>query len=163
QPQWDPWKPQSQQPWNSGGSGQSPDWAALADASEARHKRRRLLFIGSGALATVAIGTAVAVAVVSANGDNRTAGGPSSQLPGAAGSGAALAVAVVSASADPRTAGGPSSQLPGAATIPSAEATVPSFAPTSAPPPLDPADFIASAKKDRAPLAPDVLFPGTQL
>lgn len=132
QPQWDPWKPQSQQPWNSGGSGQSPDWAALADASEARHKRRRLFFIGGGALATVAIGTAVAVAVVSANGDNRTAGGPSSQLPGAA-------------------------------TIPSAEATVPSFAPTSAPPPLDPADFIASAKKDRAPLAPDVLFPGTQL
>ncbi|WP_406725987.1 hypothetical protein WJ438_16835 [Streptomyces sp. GD-15H] len=131
--QWDPWKPQSQQPWNGGvGSSQSPDWAALAEASETRHKRRRLLFIGGGAIATVAIGTAVAVAVVSANGDNRAAGGPSSQLP---------------ATAD----------------LPSPTGTVPSFAPTSAPPPLDPKDFISSAKKDRAPLGPDVLFPGTQL
>ncbi|MFC8140403.1 hypothetical protein ACFUKV_01330 [Streptomyces paradoxus] len=125
--QWDPWKPQSQQPWNSGG-GQSPDWAALAEASEARNKRRRLLLIGGGAFATVAIGTAVAVAVVSAGGDNQ--GNPTS-LP----------------SAD----------------IPSQTASAPSFAPTSAPPPLDPKDFIASAKKDKAPLSPDTLFPGTQL
>ncbi|MEU1847909.1 hypothetical protein ABZ499_01170 [Streptomyces sp. NPDC019990] len=127
QSQWDPWKPQSQQPWNSGG-GQSPDWAALAEASEARGKRRRVLMIGGGALATVAIGTAVAVAVVSAGSDNQ--GNPTS-LP----------------SAD----------------IPSQSATAPSFAPTSAPPPLDPKDFIASAKKDTAPLSPDILFPGTQL
>ncbi|MGC2997596.1 hypothetical protein ACPF8X_04110 [Streptomyces sp. G35A] len=132
QQQWDPWKPHSQQPWNSGSAGQSPDWAALAEASEARNRRRRLLFIGGGALATVAIGTAVAVAVVSANGDNRASGSPSSRLPGTAG-------------------------------IPSASGTVPSFAPTSAPPPLDPKDFIASAKKDKAPLSPDILFPGTQL
>lgn len=132
--QWDPWKPNSQQPWSGsgGGAGQSPDWAALAEASEARHKRRRLLLIGGGALATVAIGTAVAVAVVSANGDNRAAGGPSSQLPGTA-------------------------------DIPSATATAPSFAPTSAPPPLDPKEFVASAQKDKAPLSPDILFPGTQL
>ncbi|MFI8088026.1 hypothetical protein ACIF9R_06865 [Streptomyces sp. NPDC086080] len=129
--QWDPWKPNSQQPW-SGGGGQSPDWAALADASEARAKRRRLLFIGGGALATVAIGTAVAVAVVSANGGNQASPATSSQLPGASG-------------------------------IPSPTGTVPSFAPTSAPPPLDPNDFIASAVKDKAPLSPDVLFPGTQL
>ncbi len=127
QSQWDPWKPQSQQPWNSGG-GQSPDWAALAEASEARNRRRRLLLIGGGAFATVAIGTAVAVAVVSAGGDNQ--GNPAS-LP----------------SAD----------------IPSQSASAPSFAPTSAPPPLDPKDFIASAKKDKAPLSPDTLFPGTQL
>ncbi|MFE9772431.1 hypothetical protein ACFYOV_12290 [Streptomyces sp. NPDC005931] len=132
QSQWDPWKPHSQQPWNSGGAGQSPDWAALAEASEARNKRRRLLFIGGGALATVAIGTAVAVAVVSANGNGQASDNPSSQLPGTA-------------------------------DIPSATATVPSFAPTSAPPPLDPKDFIASAKKDKAPLSPDILFPGTQL
>ncbi|MEU5524565.1 hypothetical protein ACIQCD_09690 [Streptomyces sp. NPDC093250] len=131
-PQWDPWKPNSQQPWSGGGAGQSPDWAALADASEARAKRRRLLFIGGGALATVAIGTAVAVAVVSANGSNQAS-------PGA------------------------SSQLPGASDLPSPTGTVPSFAPTSAPPPLDPKDFIASAKKDKAPLSPDILFPGTQL
>ncbi|CAL9464818.1 hypothetical protein SUDANB132_02706 [Streptomyces sp. enrichment culture] len=130
--QWDPWKPNSQQPWSSGGAGQSPDWAALADASEARAKRRRLLFIGGGALATVAIGAAVAVAVVSANGGNQAS-------PGA------------------------SSQLPGASDLPSPTGTVPSFAPTSAPPPLDPNDFIASAVKDKAPLSPDILFPGTQL
>lgn len=129
QSQWDPWKPQSQQPWNSGG-GQSPDWAALAEASEARNKRRRLLLVGGGALATVAIGAAVAVAVVSAGGDNQ-ANSPTSQVP----------------SAD----------------IPSESASAPSFAPTSAPPPLDPKDFIASAKKDTAPLSPETLFPGTQL
>ncbi|WP_030233818.1 hypothetical protein [Streptomyces sp. NRRL S-455] len=129
QSQWDPWKPQSQQPWNSGG-GQSPDWAALAEASETRNKRRRLLLVGGGAFATVAIGTAVAVAVVSAGGDNQ-ANSPTSQSP----------------SAD----------------IPSQTASAPSFAPTSAPPPLDPKDFVASAKKDTAPLSPDTLFPGTQL
>ncbi|MEU0245850.1 hypothetical protein ABZ192_16200 [Streptomyces sp. NPDC006235] len=129
QSQWDPWKPQSQQPWSSGG-GQSPDWAALAEASEARNKRRRLFLVGGGALATVAIGAAVAVAVVSAGGDNQ-AGSPTSQVP----------------SAD----------------IPSESASAPSFAPTSAPPPLDPKDFIASAKKDTAELSPDTLFPGTQL
>ncbi|MFJ4975871.1 hypothetical protein ACIP6X_11115 [Streptomyces coeruleorubidus] len=129
QSQWDPWKPQSQQPW-SGGGGQSPDWAALAEASEARNKRRRLFLVGGGALATVAIGAAVAVAVVSAGGDNQ-ANSPTSQVP----------------SAD----------------IPSESASAPSFAPTSAPPPLDPKDFIASAKKDTAPLSPDALFPGTQL
>ncbi|MFJ8188407.1 hypothetical protein ACIQ8D_01220 [Streptomyces sp. NPDC096094] len=137
QSQWDPWTPQSQQqpqqqPWNGGDGGAAPDWAALAEASEARAKRRRLLFIGGGALATVAIASAVAVAVVSANGSGQAADGPSSRLP---------------ATAD----------------IPSSTATEPSFAPTSAPPPLDPKDFVSSAKKDKAPLSPDLLFPGTQL
>ncbi|MDT0610179.1 hypothetical protein [Streptomyces lancefieldiae] len=131
QSQWDPWKPQSQQPWNSGDSGDTPDWAALAEASEARHKRRRLLFIGGGALATVAIAAAVAVAVVSANGSGRASDSPS--------------------------------ELPTTADIPSATAAAPSFAPTSAPPPLDPKDFVSSVQKDKAPLGPDVLFPGTQL
>ncbi|MGP4087658.1 hypothetical protein [Streptomyces sp. KR55] len=131
QSQWDPWKPHSQQPWNDAG-GQSPDWAALAEASEARNKRRRLLFIGGGALATVAIGAAVAVAVVSANGDSQASNQPSSQLP---------------ATAD----------------LPSESATAPSFAPTSAPPPLDPKDFVSSKNKDKAPLSADRLFPGTQL
>ncbi|MFC9909076.1 hypothetical protein [Streptomyces sp. NPDC059862] len=131
QSQWDPWKPHSQQPWNDAG-GQSPDWAALAEASEARNKRRRLLLIGGGALATVAIGAAVAVAVVSANGDSQASNRPSSQLP---------------ATAD----------------LPSESATAPSFAPTSAPPPLDPKDFVSSKNKDKAPLSADRLFPGTQL
>ncbi|MFI8190752.1 hypothetical protein ACIF8T_18390 [Streptomyces sp. NPDC085946] len=131
QSQWDPWKPHSQQPWNSGG-GQSPDWAALAEASEARNKRRRLLFVGGGALATIGIAAAVAVAVVSANGSGQASNSPAAQLPSTA-------------------------------DLPSASASAPSFAPTSAPPPLDPRDFIASAAKDKAPLSPEILFPGTQL
>lgn len=83
QSQWDPWKPQSQQPWNSGGDSRTPDWAALAEASETRNRRRRLLFIGGAAVATIAIGTAVAMAVVSANGDNNASGSPSN-LPASA-------------------------------------------------------------------------------
>jgi hypothetical protein len=70
-------------------------------------------------------------------------------------------VAVVSAGGD-NQANSPTSQVP-SADIPSESASAPSFAPTSAPPPLDPKDFIASAKKDKAPLSPDTLFPGTQL
>ncbi|MFF1281647.1 hypothetical protein [Streptomyces sp. NPDC058299] len=130
QSQWDPWKPHSQQPWNSAADDGSPDWAALAEASETRNKRRKLLFTAGGALATVAIGTAVAMAVVSANGGDGKAG---------AGSPAA------------------GSALPGTGTA------TPSFAPTSAPPPLDPKEFISSARKDTAPLSPDTLFPGTRL
>ncbi|KOV62383.1 hypothetical protein [Streptomyces sp. MMG1121] len=130
QSQWDPWKPNSQQPWTNGGDDGTPDWAALAEASETRNKRRKLLFIGGGALATVAVGTAVALAVVSANGDNHASGNPTN--------------------------------LPASASVPSGSAT-PSFAPTSAPPPLDPKDFISSSKKDTAPLSAGTLFPGTQL
>ncbi|MEV5884100.1 hypothetical protein AB0L74_15450 [Streptomyces sp. NPDC052020] len=128
---WDPWTPHSQQSQQPlAGGGDTPDWAALAEASEARAKRRRLLFIGGGALATVAVAAAVAVAVVSAGGSGK--------------------------SADPT--GGPST-----ADIPSESASAPSFAPTTAPPPLNPKDFISSAKKDTAPLGPEILFPGTQL
>lgn len=131
QSQWDPWKPQSQQPWTSG-AGDTPDWAALAEASETRNKRRRLLFIGGGTLATVAIGTAVAMAVVSANGSDEASNKPSS--------------------------------LPASGDIPSATASgAPSFEPTSAPPPLDPKDFVSSKTKDTAPISPQILFPGTQL
>ncbi|MFF9176814.1 hypothetical protein [Streptomyces sp. NPDC014793] len=131
QSQWDPWKPNSQQPWTSGGDDGTPDWAALAEASETRNRRRRLLFIGGGVLATIGVGTAVAMAVVSANGDNDASGRPT--------------------------------KLPASASLPSGSATAPSFAPTSAPPPLDPKDFIANAKKDTAPLSPETLFPGTRL
>ncbi|MBL1105631.1 hypothetical protein JK361_13720 [Streptomyces sp. 5-8] len=130
QSQWDPWKPNSQQPWNSGADDGTPDWAALAEASESRNKRRKLLYIAGGALATVAIGTAVAMAVVSAN-DGDPQAGPSN--------------------------------LPASASLPGSGTATPSFAPTSAPPPLDPKDFVSSAKKDTAPLSPDTLFPGKQL
>jgi hypothetical protein len=130
QSQWDPWKPHSQQPWNGGGDEQTPDWAALAEASEARKKRRRLLFTGGGVLATAAVGAAVAVAVVSADGGGGTAGAGASQ--------------------------------PAGGTRPSGSAA-PSFAPTSAPPPLDPKDFISSARKDTAPLGPATLFADPRL
>ncbi|MHA5052785.1 hypothetical protein [Streptomyces sp. SD15] len=131
EPPWDPWKPGSQQP-DWGQQNQTPDWAALAEASESRNKRRRLLVIGGAAVATLAVGAVVAVAVVSANGESQASNTPS--------------------------------KLPATANIPSdTTAPVPSFAPTSAPPPLDPMDFISSATKDTAPLSPDILFPGSQL
>ena len=158
-PQWDPWKPNTpqqpwddqsgrtsqpswddqhgrapqQQPWGGQFGGQAPDWAALADASETRNRRRRLLLIVAAAVATVGVGTAVAMAVVNADGNSEASNKPTSGLPGTA-------------------------------AIPSdTTSTAPSFAPTSAPPPLDPKDFISSARKDTARLAPDDLFPGTQL
>ncbi|MCT9083805.1 hypothetical protein [Streptomyces fulvoviolaceus] len=132
QSQWDPWKPNSQQPWDGSGGGDTPDWAALAEASETRNKRRRLFLIGGGAVATLAIGTAVAMAVVSANGDSES--------------------------------NKPASSLPATADIPSATGTAaPSFEPTSAPPALDPKDFISSKSKDTSPLGASILFPGTQL
>ncbi|MFH8219930.1 hypothetical protein ACH4C2_11680 [Streptomyces sp. NPDC018057] len=77
--------------------------------------------------------------------------------------GAAVAVAVVSANSDDDASGGPASQLPATATLPSGSAGAPSFEPTTAPPPLDPKDFISSARKDTAPLGPDTLFPGARL
>ena len=145
-PQWDPWKPNTpQQPWDDQGgrapqqpgggqgSGQAPDWAALAEASETRNRRRRLLLIGGAAVATVGVGAAVAMAVVNADGKSEASNLPTSGLP-------------------------PTAALPS-----DTASTAPSFAPTSAPPPLDPKDFISSVNKDTAPLAPADLFPGTQL
>ncbi|MFI6939275.1 hypothetical protein ACIBI4_08400 [Streptomyces sp. NPDC050418] len=52
--------------------GATPDWAALAEASESRAKRRRLLMVGGGALATVAVAAVVAIAVVSTGSDDGT-------------------------------------------------------------------------------------------
>ncbi|MDX3383823.1 hypothetical protein PV682_20490 [Streptomyces niveiscabiei] len=132
QSQWDPWKPNSQQPWTpeSTGGPAGPDWAALAESSEKRNKRKRILLIGGGAAATVAIGTAVAMAVVSANGSG--------------------------------TANKPTSSLPAAGDLPSAS-SAPSFAPTTAPPPLNPKEFISDKAKDTAPNGPHLLFPGTQV
>ncbi|WP_262064185.1 hypothetical protein [Streptomyces sp. STR69] len=131
QSQWDPWKPQSQQPWGGNVDDETPDWAALADRAETRNRRKRLLLIGGGAVATIAVGTAVAMAVMSANGDDTASGQPTN--------------------------------LPASGSLPSTGATSPSFAPTSAPPPLDPKEFISSKAKDTAPLSAELLFPGTQL
>ncbi|MFD4629977.1 hypothetical protein ACFVYR_15995 [Streptomyces sp. NPDC058284] len=116
------------------GGGPTPDWAALAEASEARARRRKWLMIGGGALATIGIAAAVAITVVSANSDEST------------------------------TSNKPASELPTAADIPGASKEAePSFEATTPPPPPDPKDFISSAKKDKAPLTPEGLFPGTSL
>lgn len=133
EPQWNPWKPGSEQPQWSGQSSESPDWAALAEASETRNKRRRMLFIVGGALATTVIGAAVAVAVISAGSGTEASNKPTGGLPATAG-------------------------IPRAS-----DAAGPSFAPTSAPPPLDPKDFISSEKKDKAPISAESLFPGSRL
>ncbi|WP_399928379.1 hypothetical protein [Streptomyces kanamyceticus] len=113
------------------GGGPTPDWAALAEASEARTRRRKWLMIGGGAFATIGIAAAVAITVVSANSDDATASNkPASELP---------------ATAD----------IPGASDDPG-----PTFKETTPPPPPNPKDFISSAKKDKAPLTPEGLFPG---
>ncbi|MGV9879319.1 hypothetical protein [Streptomyces sp. NPDC003006] len=113
------------------GGGPTPDWAALAEASEARARRRKWLMIGGGAFATIGIAAAVAITVVSANSDDASASNkPASELP---------------ATAD----------IPGASDDPG-----PTFKETTPPPPPNPKDFISSAKKDKAPLTPEGLFPG---
>ncbi|MBO1335046.1 hypothetical protein [Streptomyces sp. VRA16 Mangrove soil] len=120
-------------PSGTSGNGGAPDWAALAEASEARARKKRWMLIGGAVVATLAVGSAVAWGIVSANKSGNDG----------------------NKSAD---------QLPSSADIPSAEKTKePSFAPTSAPPPLDPNDFIDSAAKDTAPLSADTLFPGKTL
>ncbi|MEI5102144.1 hypothetical protein RB200_31115 [Streptomyces sp. PmtG] len=119
--------------WGPGGS-QTPDWAALAEASEKRARRRKWLLMGGGALATVGVAAAVAIAVVSANGDDASASDkPASELPS-------------------------SPDIPGASTAPE-----PSFEATTPPPPPDPKDYVSSADKDKAPLSAALLFPGTKL
>ena len=93
-PQWGPGGSGPQPPqWGHGQSGpqppqwspgpRTPDWEALAAATEARARRRKWLMIGGAALATIAVGAVVAVAVVSANGDS-TANKSPGQLPSTA-------------------------------------------------------------------------------
>jgi hypothetical protein len=72
---------QSQSPWNA-----EPDWEALAEESEARDRRKKLLMIGGGVLAVAAIGGIVATAVVSTNNKpgpspSATAAAPGPSLP----------------------------------------------------------------------------------
>ncbi|WP_395572037.1 hypothetical protein [Streptomyces sp. BK79] len=133
QSQWDPWKPQSQQQPWTGGHDDGTPDWAALAEASEARAKRRRLLFIGG-------GALATVAIASA-----------------------VAVAVVSANGSGQASDGPSSQLPATADIPSSTATTPSFAPTSAPPPLDPKDFVSSVQKDKAPLSPDLLFPGTQL
>jgi hypothetical protein len=91
------------------------------------------MVIGGAVVATLAVGSAVAWGIVSANGDSEAANKPADQLPSTA-------------------------DIPSAGRTPG-----PSFAETSVPPPLNPNDFIDSAAKDKAPLTADTLYPGPSL
>ncbi|MEV0097077.1 hypothetical protein [Streptomyces sp. NPDC050738] len=115
------------------GDTQTPDWAALAEESEARGRRRKLLFIGGGVLATAAIAGIVATAVVSSNKNSTSSDKNASQLP---------APATLPAESD-----GPA----------------PTFSSVAPKPVLNPKDFINSSKRDKAPLSADTLFPGKRL
>ncbi|MEU5973566.1 hypothetical protein [Streptomyces sp. NPDC047315] len=106
-PQWGSGEGQNQNPWNGrdpygqgqggdpygtgrpgdgayGNASDTPDWAALADASAERARKRRLLMIGGGGLATVGIAAIVATAIVLSNdsGDTPTTstGSPSASV-----------------------------------------------------------------------------------
>lgn len=114
----------------------TPDWAAMADATAQRTRRKRWMLIGGGALATVTVAAIVATAVVSTNdnGKNQATGASGSELPTA---GEILP--------DESGASGPA--------FPSADPL----------PPPDPKDFVSSADKDRAPIGADTLYPGRKL
>jgi hypothetical protein len=113
----------------------TPDWAALAEAAEARVRLRRWLTVGGGALVTAAIAGIVATGIISSNSDDnlRTSGKNASELP-----------------APP--------ELPSDTTQPE-----PSFSSVAPLPPANPKDFISSEKKDTAPLSAETLFPGKKL
>ncbi|MFF3391766.1 hypothetical protein ACFYW1_12650 [Streptomyces sp. NPDC002669] len=117
------------------GDAQTPDWAALADASAARNRRKKWLLIGGGVLATAAVGAIVATAVISTDENNRSAG-----------------------------SGKHASELPAPSDLPTETAEPePSFSSVAPPPPPNPKDYISSGKKDRAPITADSFFPGKKL
>ncbi|MEE4490764.1 hypothetical protein [Streptomyces sp. BE230] len=120
--------------WGPGGTG-TPDWAALAEESAARARRKKWLMIGGGALATAAVAAIVATAVIS-TGRNDPGG----------------------------TSGKNASELPSATALPSETAEPePSFSSVAPLPPPDPKDYISDVKKDRAPVTVDAFFPGKKL
>ncbi|MEV6394188.1 hypothetical protein AB0M39_05285 [Streptomyces sp. NPDC051907] len=113
----------------------TPDWAALADASAARTRRKRWLLIGGGALATAAVAGIVATAVVASNGDG-----------------------------DSNASGKNSSEFPAPPDLPKdTTQPQPSFSSVAPLPPPNPKDFISNEKKDTAPLSAETLFPGKKL
>lgn len=141
-PQWpqQPQDPYQQDPYRQDPYQQSrpytadtPDWSALAEASEKRTRRRRLLLAGGAVLATGLVGTMIAMAIVSTNKKDDD--------------GANLA---------DTTSGAP--ELPTDTAKPQ-----PSFSSVAPPPPPNPMDFISSAQKDKAPLSAESLFPGKKL
>lgn len=120
--------------WGPGDNG-TPDWAAMAEQSAARARRKRWLMIGGGALATAAVAAIVATAVISTGKDDSAASG-----------------------------GKNASQLPSATDLPSETVQPePSFSSVAPAPPPDPKDYISDGKKDRAPVNANAFFPGAKL
>ncbi|MFI8436673.1 hypothetical protein ACIGJO_23565 [Streptomyces sp. NPDC079020] len=117
------------------GDQHTPDWAALADESAARGRRKKWLMIGGGVLATAVVGAIVATAVISTNNGNKPSGSDKN-----------------------------ASELPAPAELPSdTSEPAPSFSSVAPPPPPDPKDYISDAKKDKAPITVDGFFPGKKL
>jgi hypothetical protein len=113
----------------------TPDWAALADASAARARRKRWLLVGGGALATALIAGVVATGIVSSNSDGGNQAGDKN-----------------------------ASELPTAPDLPSdTTQPEPSFSSVAPLPPPNPKDFVSDEKKDTAPLSAEILFPGKKL
>lgn len=120
-------------PWGSGGSGgtdgSTPDWAALAEEAERGRGRRRRWLIAGGG----ALATAAVAGIVAFAVINEGGGNASDK---------------------------PSSSLPPPEELPSGSPSDPD--PTfkdEPPPPPPPKDFIADAKRDKAPLSASTLFP----
>lgn len=110
----------------------TPDWAALADDSARRGRRRKLLFIGGGVLATAAVGAIVATAVIS-SGDKGKSANKSDKS---------------------------ASQLPAPQDLPSESPTPePTFSDVAPPAPPKPLDILSSAQRDKAPISTGTLFP----
>ena len=123
-------------PYGPGGSqqppsrqSQTPDWAAMADHSATRGRRRRWLFVGGAVLATAAVGTMVATAVVSSNDKGGSSDDTKSRLP--------------SQPTLPRES----------------ESPEPTFSHVAPPAPPKPLDILSDAKRDKAPLSAKTLFP----
>ncbi len=120
-------------PYGPGGSQppqqSTPDWAALADQSAARDRRRKLFLIGGGVLATAAVAAIVATAVASSGHKGKGGGDAAGGLP------SPQDLPSESATAEP------------------------SFSDVAPPAPPKPLDIISSARRDKAPLSPATLFP----
>ncbi|MCE7078773.1 hypothetical protein [Streptomyces sp. ST2-7A] len=117
--------------WGTGGGAPSPDWSALAADAERDRRRRRWLVVGGGALATVLVGTVVALAIVRQDG-----GG--ADTPADRGGNALDAAEGSSPDAQP----------------------APTFSETSLPPPPKPREFVTDPEKDLAPFTSDGFFAG---
>ena len=133
------WGSQGGPDWNVGGSpggcdsggpgGPAPDWAALAEQAERSRSRRRRWLMAGGG----ALATAAIAGIV--------------------------AVAVVNEDSSQGASDKPSDSLPPSKEVsPTDDAPKPTFK-DEPPPPAPPRDFISDAKRDKAPLNTETLYP----